>query len=399
MNTTEKYIRFLLLSFLIFIKAGYLFAQIDHKKLQFEAEKAFLNEEYKLALKTYEKISDKEPEIIYKKAMCYYYLNSFDLALTYFQNYLKYKKHNDDALYFTARCFHLIENFKKAAELYRFYLKTASPKSIYRAEAKLLMLQAANAEIVKRSEQYALMMPLSETMNSAKNDYSPIENPRYPGQYFYSSMRNASLAIFTENFSDTKTSVRLDSRYNSSKEQQIVAFPDSGFQILYLRNSKLVIDNYKDGHDQSLALGLKGFEKLNISDAYLINDSLLIFSSDMPGGYGRSDLYAAAKDSKGSWGEIKNLGPKVNTAFDEKTPFLSDNSTQLFFSSNRPEAIGGFDVFRVDLLKNDAPLVFAYPINTTGDELFFRPKSNSNEAWLSSVRKNGFGGLDRKSVV
>src|SRR6185295_4444249 len=63
------------------------------------------------------------------------------------------------------------------------------------------------------------------------------------------------------------------------------------------------------------------------------DDNILFFASDRPGGYGASDIYMCTKDSKGEWSRVKNLGPQINTEFDEDGPFISFDSKNLYFSS------------------------------------------------------------------
>jgi hypothetical protein len=397
MSRIAKYIRFTLLPFFLIFGLNNILAQPEYKKIKAEAEKAFFDKNYRLSLSYFQKLSDNEPEIVHRKAMSYFYLNQFDSSLLHLQNYLQYKKHEDEALYFTARALHILNKYEKAVELYRLYLSKASKKSVYKSDAKLLLMQAATAEKTIRSNQFALLMPIRESINSELDDISPLENPRYSNQLFFSKGREGKFII--SQASGVNTAVKLDARYNASKNQQLCAFPDSGYQILYLRDSKLMIDNFKDGHDYSLVLPLKALEDIKMSDCHFVNDSLLLFSSDMPGGYGRLDIYAVHKDKNGFWSKIKNLGPKVNSVFDERTAFIAENSSELYFSSNRPESVGGFDIFKVDLNKNDFPTVFDYPINSTGDDLYFRPYKNKNEIWFSSVRPNGIGALDNYSLV
>jgi outer membrane protein OmpA-like peptidoglycan-associated protein len=401
MSSVFKYIRFSVLPFFIIWGLNNVMAQPENNRIKADAKKAFSDKNFRLSLNYYQKLSDKAPDVMYGKAMSYFYLNRFDSSLLHLQNYLRYKKHEDDALYFTGRALHMLNKFEQAVELYRLYLSKASNASIYRNEAKRLLMQAASANKTIRCNQFALLMPLRASLNSDLDDLSPLENPRYSNQLFFSKEIEAKVNIFSNNMqaSGTNTAVKLDARYNPLNKQLICAFPDSGYQILYISDTKLMIDNYKDGFDNTLAIPLKGLEEIKMSDCHFVNDSLLLFSSDMPGGYGLLDIYAAYKDKNGFWSNIKNLGPRVNSVFDERTAFLAENSSVLFFSSNRPESIGGFDIFKFDMNKNETPLVFDYPINSTGDDLYFRPYRNKNEIWFSSIRPNGIGAFDNYSLV
>lgn len=100
--------------------------------------------------------------------------------------------------------------------------------------------------------------------------------------------------------------------------------------------------------------------KLPINSSYddkcpFVNGNLLVFSSNRPGGYGGYDLYYSIyQDEK--WGEPVNFGEKINSEYDEYRPITHyesnfDNNLMIF-SSNRPEGLGGFDLYYVGISKN-----------------------------------------------
>jgi outer membrane protein OmpA-like peptidoglycan-associated protein len=121
----------------------------------------------------------------------------------------------------------------------------------------------------------------------------------------------------------------------------------------------------------------------------------LYFASDRPGGYGGIDLYVTKKDSKsGVWGVPQNLGPKINTRGDEKTPFIHSDSETLYFSSgpNRQGdgghyGFGGMDIFYIR--KDDKgewlePENIGYPINTEADDVGLFVSTDSKTAYFFS---------------
>jgi tetratricopeptide (TPR) repeat protein len=87
-------------------------------------------------------------------------------------------------------------------------------------------------------------------------------------------------------------------------------------------------------------------EDYNTGYPYFSPDgSALYFASDMPGGYGGMDIYVCYKIGD-SWSAPQNLGDKINTAGDEISPFITENS--LYFSSNYLPGFGGMDIFRAE---------------------------------------------------
>src|SRR3954466_6694271 len=77
------------------------------------------------------------------------------------------------------------------------------------------------------------------------------------------------------------------------------------------------------------------------------DDLSFYFGSNRPGGFGGLDIYVSQRARVGDpWGEPQNLGPTINTAFDEGGPFLSIDGHSLYFSSNRPDlGFGGTDLY------------------------------------------------------
>ena len=101
------------------------------------------------------------------------------------------------------------------------------------------------------------------------------------------------------------------------------------------------------------------------------NGRLLFFSSDRPGGQGKSDLWASARRPDGGWTNPINLGAVVNTAGQEEFPFFHPDGKTLYFSSDGHPGMGGKDIFYTQLDTNQIwgePVNLGYPINTASDE-------------------------------
>lgn len=124
----------------------------------------------------------------------------------------------------------------------------------------------------------------------------------------------------------------------------------------------------------------------------------LYFSSNRPGGLGGTDLYKATQDAKGEWANVKNLGPRINTPFDEEGPFIDYDMVTLYFSSKGHKNMGSYDIFRavLDPKNNEwsTPENLGYPINTPDDDIFYMTSSDGKRAYYSSVREDGLGYTD-----
>lgn len=125
---------------------------------------------------------------------------------------------------------------------------------------------------------------------------------------------------------------------------------------------------------------------------------VLYFTSDRKGGFGGLDIYYSIYSPRSkTWTEPVNLGPEINTPYNEETPFLSQDGSTLYFSSQGHETMGGYDIFYVKNLGGNEwsePVNMGYPINTTDDDLFFQPANNGIYAYLSDYDTDGYGEQD-----
>lgn len=122
----------------------------------------------------------------------------------------------------------------------------------------------------------------------------------------------------------------------------------------------------------------------------------IYFSSERPGGMGGRDIYFATLQADGSWGNVKNLGPEINTKYDEDAPFVHSDGKTLFFASNGHTTIGGYDIFKSEMKsgKWQKPFNVGKPVNTTGDDKFYVVSSDGKRGYYSSEKKDGQGMQD-----
>ena len=134
------------------------------------------------------------------------------------------------------------------------------------------------------------------------------------------------------------------------------------------------------------------------SQASVSSDGKVVyFSSDRAGGFGGKDIYKIVKDEKGYFGEPINLGPQINTAKDEKSPFIHTDNKTLYFCSNGQLGIGGFDIFYARLDSNNTwqkPENIGSPINSPNDDLGFFVSTDGKKGYFASNKMQGLGGWD-----
>lgn len=123
----------------------------------------------------------------------------------------------------------------------------------------------------------------------------------------------------------------------------------------------------------------------------------LFFVSDREGGYGGYDIYKTTKSENGSWSNPENLGSLINTAGNEKSPFIHTDSQTLYFSSDGLMGMGGYDIFLSKLDTNNLwskPKNIGYPINSYDDDIGFFVSTDGRYGYFASNKFAGFGGWD-----
>jgi outer membrane protein OmpA-like peptidoglycan-associated protein len=124
------------------------------------------------------------------------------------------------------------------------------------------------------------------------------------------------------------------------------------------------------------------------------DQKVIYFSSTRPGGFGGIDIYKATKDSKGNWGNVKNLGPTINSEENDDAPFIDYDDKTLYFSSDAHKGMGGYDIFKSVMDAKGAwgePENMGYPINTPDNDIFYVHTKDGKRAYYSSVREDALG--------
>jgi hypothetical protein len=124
--------------------------------------------------------------------------------------------------------------------------------------------------------------------------------------------------------------------------------------------------------------------------------SALYFASNRPGGFGGRDIWVSYLDTNMKLSEPKNLGPNINTKYDDQCPFIHADNQTLYFTSNGWPGMGNGDIYisrKTDTGWTKA-INIGYPINTENDDNGMTVSYDGKTAFLSSSRAGGFGGLD-----
>src|SRR6056297_1790470 len=124
---------------------------------------------------------------------------------------------------------------------------------------------------------------------------------------------------------------------------------------------------------------------------------LYLISNRPEGSEGGRDIWVCERTPWDSWGAPENLGPVINTKYDEEGVLIHPDGRTLYFCSRGHNSMGGMDIFRSRQDTNgnwSAPENLGYPINTPDDEAFFSIAADGKYAYISSIRPDGYGDYD-----
>ncbi|SMD08159.1 OmpA family protein [Pedobacter africanus] len=165
---------------------------------------------------------------------------------------------------------------------------------------------------------------------------------------------------------------------------------------LYTRRLELIIAVKTDGRWGYLKdFPYNNVKAYSLGNAALAkNGNVLYFTSDMPGGMGKTDIWFTEKQPDGSWGKPLNCGPAINTAEEESFPTIGAQG-ELYYSSKGKTGMGGYDIYTSTGEKASwsVPLNLKYPVNTTYDDFYFST-ADGLTGYLSSNRRGGLGDDD-----
>lgn len=145
----------------------------------------------------------------------------------------------------------------------------------------------------------------------------------------------------------------------------------------------------------------KGIVSLNQNDSVRManpalspDGSYLYFASDLKGSFGNSDLFKVAINTDGTFGTIEHLSDKINTEGRETFPFITEDNT-LIFASDGHSGLGGLDLFSIDLSDENAVAINLGPvINSAFDDFALTMNTEMNQGYYTSNRPGGTGDDD-----
>ncbi|MCW3078277.1 MAG: hypothetical protein JWO32_2886, partial [Bacteroidetes bacterium] len=401
------------------------FPQSQNKIIKQTLKEATLNfdhEDYYHAWPLYQKVLNYEPKnepAGLNSAVCLFNLNYPVDSLVRLIPNLSASSLNDSKFYL-AKIKHLQEQFDDAIILLEKYLTSKQKKHLQVNEDPTYLLNVCkNAKAYLKLPHRSVIKNMGAQINSEEADDVPVIVPDESTLYFTSRRQtkpNDKKDVSNRYYEDIYISYKKNSVWenaqnvgspiNTQTHDACVAIsPDAQSMIIYrnspdLRSGDLYLAKMgtEGKWENPVIMGPEINSQFIETSACFTNDTAtLYFTSNRPGGYGGKDIYRIKKLPNGKWALPYNLGPDINTLYDEEAPYLHPDETTFYFSSKGHSTMGNYDVFKSTLdgeNKFTQPENLGYPINSVADDVNFIMSINGQTGYYSSVRKESFGQSD-----
>jgi outer membrane protein OmpA-like peptidoglycan-associated protein/tetratricopeptide (TPR) repeat protein len=358
----------------------------------------------------------------YKMGVCYFESPNAAKALSYLQQCTP--TITNDYYYQLGKAYmHVLAYDSASVAFDRYYqslswFKQVSFQPIY----EQLIKECRFASTAVQDSLPYFIRNMGSAVNSPYPDYSAVEVAMNDTSIYFTSRRPSQPDSKFKPYHRYQESVYQVSQKNgkplngltqpkafqSRKHSSIVGYDSTEKKIFYylgkyqfgnisqasFKEQKIKKVKPLKGKVNHLAYKETGFTQDMYGNAYFVSNRL--------GGEGGKDIYMCVKTGKNRYRKVQNMGPLVNTSFDEEGVHVTADGKTLYFSSNGHRGFGGFDVYKLEKMTDgrwSEPINLGYPINSPADELFYKPTSDSLVALLTTTRPDALGHYDIYRVV
>jgi len=300
----------------------------------------------------------------------------------------------------------LLDDASDAYKKYRDLIGNSDTKKL--AVINKRIDDVATSKELQQTSQKLQILSIGNTINTKYSENGPVLSGDQ-NTLVYTQNRDAFEKILVSHRTGSTwgTPVEITRQIGSEGDCYATAISNDGTELYVINhddvNSDIFVAKLVKGKWQKMQpIPGKINTKYHESSACVSSDGkYLYFSSDRPKGVGGFDLYVAEKTGE-LWGNVKNLGKIINTDKDEVAPYISSDGKVLYFSSNGHKTIGNMDIFYSvkDAEGNwQTPINPGRPINTTNDELSYVYFDDTKTGYVSRNLPQGVGKNDIYSVT
>ena len=387
-----------------------------------EADAQYARGEYYDASNTYRKIYNKltkreerplRGEVAFKMGECYRRLNMSARAAAAYQNAIRYHYPDSMAIFYMAQAQQAEGKYAQAIKNYEEFL-ALKPKFRLAEDG----VRGCRNALKLRENPTRYTVRNAKLFNSRRADFCPqFLDGNFDQLYFTSSTEKATgtkkseitgtkqCDVFFSKLDEAGNWQRpepVEGELNTEFDEGVTAFSPDGSTMYLARarrepNSGTSVEIYTSQRSEAKWSAPVKYEiTADTLSAYgdpavSPDGTYLYFSSDMPGGYGGKDIWRI--NLKERVGTLENLGDVINTAGDERFPYIRTDSV-MYFSSNGHPGMGGLDLFKATKTPSGGWNVenMGVPMNSPGDD--FGITFGKGESGFFSSNRNDARGYD-----
>ena len=381
-----------------------------------EANNYFKNGNYKAAMGVYKKLLSKDrsnAEYNHRLGVCYLRTNiDRSISVTYLQKCLKHANVDPEVYFDLGLGYQYALKFKDAIAAFEKYKEVGGTERLDLVDRRIETCN--NGKWLVRNKLAIVFEHLGPSINSKHPDYYPfvakdesfiVFTSRRGGVLEFDGFYQSDIYLSQYGENGFLKAGRGNANINSDFDDQTVGLSDNADRLfVYVDNIKEVGDIYvakKDGKriGKMTKLGSNvNSSSLETSCSISADGNTLFFTSDRDGGEGGLDIYMSRRLPDQTWGLPQNLGSQINSKYNEDFPTLSADGQTLYFCSEGHNSMGGYDIFTSEWEGESnswsKPKNIGYPINDAMDNRTISFLDDGKTAYISALRKDGFGDLD-----
>ena len=421
---------------LLFVFCSFFSYSQSEKELYREALSYMSVKDYTKAYSIMDKLYSKKPKnedyLFTLGLICLNYPERKDRALEIFETLSQKRKDMLEMKYYLGKAYHMNYKFNEAIPLLQEFInnfasikKPSEEQNAMLNDALLLLNYSENGKSIMENKVFCKIENIGAPINTEASEYVPVisadesvliftyAGPKSTGGLVNDELKpdkdegyyHEDIMISFKKEDGTWTEpVGIPELNTPGHDAAIALSPDGQTLFIFKSTNEDKGDIYMsvlDGNKWTEPVRLNS----NINTEYWegscsvsADGKYLYFASERPGGYGGRDLWVSEKVGD-DWGPAENLGPTINTKYDEDAPFIHPDGITLFFSSKGHKSIGGYDIMYS--IKKEGqwlpPKNMGIPLNTTEDDRYYVINAKGDRGYLSSNR-GGYGGKGEQDI-
>lgn len=401
------------------------------KKFVRKGRKAYRKDEFWKAKSYYDKVVDansEDPQHWFETGLIYFDSQvEREKSIIYFEKSLELSTKDTipETFYFLGKAYLFNGEYEKAIETFNVFLNKVknNAKGMELRQEVIRQIEICNNGIALRgvtNYEVEEIVNLGPNVNTEYQEYAPVltdqENlilfcsRRPPGRKKHVDGQNFEDIYYTVRVGDAwgesaiidKSSGYVNKEVNEGKNHTAPVSVSADGMTLYIYKENGIWKSEKNESGQ-WGIPKRMNQNVNIGEAtpsiFVTQDEseMFIVGLNADDGFGGRDIYYSKKNENGSWSKPENLGPTINTEYDEDAPYFSKDGKTLYFASKGHNTMGGFDIFKTERDENgnwSDPVNIGAPVNSSGDDIFYVENSEGTLAYYSSMRPGSFGYMD-----